>query len=118
MNFYLIELLGKWVCFLAVSISSFLGFSSINEYEINDNNNNVSVLTEVIPYETEIIYNNSVPNTVKRTVKEGSDGLKFTNSDGTEVILQDVVNEVVEVGTGAVGLYNGIMDLIVIHVTV
>lgn len=109
MNFYLIELLGKWVCFLAVSISSFLGFSSINEYEINDNNNNVSVLTEVIPYETEIIYNNSVPNTVKRTVKEGSDGLKFTNSDGTEVILQDVVNEVVEVGTGAVGVYNGIM---------
>lgn len=109
MNFYLIELLGKWVCFLAVSISSFLGFSSINEYEINDNNNNVSVLTEVIPYETEIIYNNSVPNTVKRTVKEGSDGLKFTNNDGTEVILQDVVNEVVEVGTGAVGVYNGIM---------
>ena len=109
MNFYLIELLGKWVCFLAVSVSSFLGFSSTNEYEINDNNNNVSVLTEVIPYETEIVYNNSVPSTVRRTIKEGSDGLKFTNNDGTEVILQDVVNEVIEVGTGAVGVYNGIM---------
>lgn len=109
MNFYLIELLGKWVCFLAVSLSTFFGFSTKKEYEINDNNNNVSVLTQVIPYETEYVYNDSVPSTVRKTIKEGSDGLKFTNNDGTEIILQEVVNEVVEVGTGAVGVYNGIM---------
>lgn len=110
MNFYLIELLGKWVCFLLVSLSSFLGFSPTEKYEIQDNNDkNVSVLTEIIPYETNVTYNSSIPSNITRTVTEGSNGLKFMSNDGTEVILQEVVNEEIEVGTGAYGVYKGIM---------
>lgn len=110
MNFYLIELLGKWVCFLAVSLSSLIGLTPTKEYEIQDNNDkNVSVLTEVIPYETNITYNNAIPSDVTKTITEGSDGLKFKTSSGTEVILQEVINEEIEVGTGAYGIYNGIM---------
>lgn len=110
MNFYLIELLGKWVCFLAISLSSMVGISPSKEYEIEDSNDkNISVLTEVIPYQTNITYNSSIPSNVTRTITTGSNGLKFKNNDGTEVILQEVINEEVEVGTGATGVYNGIM---------
>lgn len=111
MNFYLLELLSKWVCFLVVSLSSLLGFdTSLNEYEIQDNNDkNISVLTEVIPYSTTFIYNNSLPSNVTKTLTEGTDGLKFINSNGTEIILQEVINEEIEVGTGFLGTYSGII---------
>lgn len=111
MNFYLIELLGKWICFLAVSLSSLLGFNSTtNDYEIQDNNDkNISVLTEIIPYETNITYNSSIPINITRTVKDGLNGLKFINNDGTEILLQEVVNEEIEVGTGAYGVYKGVI---------
>lgn len=111
MNFYLLELLSKWVCFLVVSLSSLIGIDfSKKEYEIQDNNDrNVSVLTEIIPYNTNITYNSSIPKNATKTVIEGSNGIKFINNDGTEVILQDVVNEEIEIGTGALGVYNGII---------
>jgi len=110
MNFYLLQLIGKWVCFLAVSIASLLGFKSQKVFEIQDNNDkNVSLLTEVIPYETNITYNSSIPNNITRTLKEGENGLKFVNNEGNEVILQNAVNEQLEVGTGAYGVYKGIM---------
>jgi hypothetical protein len=111
MNFYLLQLLGKWVCFLVVSLSSLVGVdSSIKEYEIQDNSNkNISVLTEIIPYNTNITYNNSIPKNITKTISTGKEGIKFINTDGTEVVLQEVVNEEIEIGTGALGTYTGII---------
>ena len=110
MNFYLIELLGKWVCFIAVSLSSLVGLTPTKKYEVQDNSEkNISVLTEVIPYETKIVYDNSLPNNITKTVTKGTDGLKFKNNNGTDIILQEVINEEIKVGTGKYGVYNGIM---------
>lgn len=111
MNFYLLELLGKWVCFLVVSLSSNVGIQIFNEnYEIQDNNNkNVSVVTEVIPYETDIIYNDNLPNGEKNVISAGSNGLKFVNSNGEEVIIQNVINETIELGTAPQATFTGII---------
>lgn len=109
MNFYLIELLGKWICFLAISVSSFCGFNEIKNYEIEEQQKNISVITEVIPYKTNITYNSSIPSNVTKTVQNGTNGLKVKSINGEDIILQEVIDEQIEIGTGAYGVYNGIM---------
>lgn len=110
MNFYLLQLLGKWVCLLAVSLSTLVGFNSTKKYELQDNNSkNISIITEFIPYETNITYNDSIPKDVKNIKKEGVLGIKFTNNDGTEVVLEEPINEEIEIGSGSYETYNGII---------
>ena len=89
MNFYLVQLLGKWMCFLAVSVFSLLGIS-LNEktYVVIDNNDkNVSVVTEIIEYDTIKKYDSSLPSNIKNVLQEGTDGLVFKNTDNEEITL-------------------------------
>lgn len=71
-------------------------------------NMTVTIINEVKAYETEYVYNASIPSTADPlTLVEGINGLDYTYDGLTYVHLNDKVNEVVQVGTGAQGLFNG-----------
>lgn len=71
-------------------------------------NMTATILNEVKAYETEYVYNESMPSTADPlTLVEGVNGLDYTYDGLTYTHLSDKVNKVVQVGTGAQGLFNG-----------
>ncbi len=71
-------------------------------------NMTATIMNEVKAYETEYVYNANIPSTADPlTLVEGVNGLDYTYDGLTYVHLNDQVNEVVQVGTGAQGLFNG-----------
>ena len=71
-------------------------------------NMTATILNEVKAYETEYVYNESIPSTADPLVLvEGVNGLDFTYDGLNYTHLSDKVNEVVQVGTGMQGIYNG-----------
>lgn len=111
MNFYLLQLLGKWISFLTVSLISLVGVNTtLKEFEVQDNNDkNISVLTEIIPYQTITTYDSSIPLDKTQIKNQGVDGIIFKNIDGTDVILQKAIDEEIVVGTGKYGIYQGVI---------
>ena len=70
----------------------------------------VSVINEVVPYETDYVYNENKPSTAeKKVLKPGVNGLDYTYDGLNYTHLSDVKNEVVEVGTGKAGEYTGML---------
>ena len=81
-----------------------------NGTNINNPNSNktATIINEVKAYETEFVYNANIPSTADPlTLVEGINGLDYTYDGLTYTHLSDKVNEVVQVGTGAQGLFNG-----------
>lgn len=71
-------------------------------------NMTATIMNEVNAYDTEYVYNASIPSTADPlTLVEGVNGLNYTYDGLNYVHLNDKVNEVVQVGTGAQGLFNG-----------
>ena len=71
-------------------------------------NMTATIINEVKAYETEYVYNSNMPSTADPlTLVEGINGLDYTYDGLNYIHLSDKVNEVVQVGTGAGGLYNG-----------
>ena len=71
-------------------------------------NMTATIINEVNAYDTEYVYNASIPSTADPlTLVEGVNGLNYTYDGLNYVHLNDKVNEVVQVGTGAQGLFNG-----------
>lgn len=71
-------------------------------------NMTATIINEVDAYEIEYVYNASIPSTAEPlTLVEGINGLDYTYDGLTYTHLSDKVNKVVQVGTGAQGLYNG-----------
>jgi len=71
-------------------------------------NMTATILNEVKAYETEYVYNESIPSTADPlTLVEGINGLDYTYDGLSYTHLSDKVNKVVQVGTGAQGLFNG-----------
>lgn len=111
MNFYLLQLLGKWISFLAVSLASLVGINTtIEEIEMQDDNDkNISVLTEIVPYETITTYDSSIPKGKIKTKTQGLNGVIFKDNNGSEIVLQETINEEVVVGTGKYSIYTGVI---------
>lgn len=112
MNFYLLQLVGKWISFIVLSVLSLFNFQIDQEnYTVANNNGDrqVSVLTQVVEYKTIKKYNSKTPSNITKTLVEGKDGLSFTDRNGNEVTIIETIDEVVEIGTGSNGLYKGIM---------
>lgn len=66
------------------------------------------IVNEVVAYGTDYIYNNKIPSTAeKKVVTEGINGLAYTYDGLNYVHLSDMKNEVVQVGTGAAGIFKG-----------
>ena len=81
-----------------------------NGTNINNPNSDktATIINEVKAYETEFVYNANIPSTADPlTLVEGINGLDYTYDGLTYTHLSDKVNEVVQVGTGAQGLFNG-----------
>lgn len=71
-------------------------------------NMTATIINEVKAYETEYVYSANMPSTADPlTLVEGVNGLDYTYDGLTYTHLSDRVNQVVQVGTGAQGLYNG-----------
>ena len=71
-------------------------------------NMTATIMNEVNAYDTEYVYNASIPSTADPlTLVEGVNGLNYTYDGINYVHINEKVNEVVQVGTGAQGLSNG-----------
>ena len=80
------------------------GYKIVNPYKTMT----ISVTNEVVPYETEYVYNDKKPSTAREfIITEGINGLDYTYDGLNYIHLSDVKNEVVEVGTGKAGEYVG-----------
>ena len=71
-------------------------------------NMTATITNEVEAYDTEYVYDASIPSTAEPvTLVEGVNGLDYTYDGLNYIHLSDKVNEVVRVGTGEQGIYNG-----------
>jgi len=112
MNFYLLQLVGKWISFISLSLLSLFNynFETENMTLINDNyTKNVNAFVEVTEYETIKKYDNSVPKGTTKVVVEGKDGYVFKNNDGNTILTQKPITEEIIIGTGPLGSYTGII---------
>lgn len=112
MNFYLLNLFGKWVSFGILSIVSLLGFN-IDEktFEVRNSNidKNVNVISTVIEHKTIKNYDSSIPSNITKIIKEGQDGVIYYNEMNEVVVLEGVVDEEIIIGTGKNGEYTGVI---------
>ncbi len=101
MNFYLLSLFGKWGILVILSVMSLLGFKI--EETMNDN-----ITSTVVKYEIVKTYDSSIPSNITKVITEGKDGIVYYAND-EEIVLEEVINEEVVVGTGKYGIYTGVM---------
>lgn len=104
MNIYLVQLIGKWVNLLLISLVSFTGFIDYTEETkdviLKNKDTNLAVESTIVNYETITKYNDSLTTDVKNILVEGKDGIAFVDSEGNVVkTVQEKVDEVIEVGT-------------------
>ena len=114
MNIYLLQLLGKWISMLMiVSLSLFHNIVFQNHSVRIDNptkNMNLSVENQVISHETQTVYTKKLPNGISKVVSEGQDGLIVPQVNGTTTVVQEMIPEVIQVGTGGKASYVGKMS--------
>mgnify|MGYP005768748957 FL=1 len=111
MNFYLLNLFGKWVSLGILSIMSLFGFTleeATTEISNSNINKNVNINSTVIEHETIETFDSSIPSNITKVITEGKDGVIYYNDDGT-IVLEEVVDEEVIIGTGKNGEYTGVM---------
>lgn len=112
MNIYFLRSVGKLFSLLLVSITSLFnanayGANSVNIENVNGTKN-LNVYNKVVEYETIINYNDKRPSNITKVLAEGINGLVYVDSKtNEETVVKEVVNRVVEVGTGEVGEYTG-----------
>ena len=71
-------------------------------------NMTATITNEIVPYQTDYVYNDSRPSTADPVVlEEGINGLSLTYDGLNYTRLSEVKNEVVEVGTGKEGEFVG-----------
>ena len=71
-------------------------------------NMTATIINEVQAYDTEYVYNASIPSTADPlTLIEGVNGLEYTYDGLNYTRLSDKVNAVVQIGTGMQGIFNG-----------
>ncbi len=110
MNIFLIQVIGNFVNFLTVTILSLFGMLNSVDTEIknSDVTKNSYIENQTINYSTVYQYNSKMPSNISRVLVKGEDGIVYVNNyDNTQIVLKKVVNEIVEVGTGAQGMFQG-----------
>lgn len=110
MNIFLIQVIGNFVNFLTVTILSLFGMLNSVDTEIknSDVTKNSYIENQTINYSTVYQYNSKIPSNISRVLVKGEDGIVYVNNyDNTQIVLKKVVNEIVEVGTGAQGMFQG-----------
>lgn len=96
--------------FLTVVIMISIIYFSDNSISIKNpiSDMTATIINEVDSYDVEYVYNESIPSTSEPVVLvKGINGLDYTYDGLNYVHLNDKVNEVVQIGTGAQGIYTG-----------
>ena len=114
MSIYLLQLVGKWIGLLVVSLASVCGSIDLKEerFDVENKNKdkNISVINTVVNYKTITKYTNRLPYNDIKVIIEGEDGIIYEDEQGNITkIVREVVDEVVEKGTGPSGHYVGRM---------
>lgn len=110
MNIYLIQVIGNFVNFLVVTVLSLFGVLNSVDTEIKnyDVTKNSYIENQTVNYSTIYQYNSKVPSNISKVLVKGEDGIVYVNNyDNTQIVLKEVVNEVIEVGTGDPGVFQG-----------
>ena len=79
-------------------------FNIINQENTVDS----TIVTTINEHEVITRYNKKLPSNITNVIVEGVDGVSYIDTDGTVKVLKQRVDEIVEVGTGKYGEYNGI----------
>lgn len=116
MNIYLLQLLGKITSLFFITIASFFSVFDISNEFITVNNSDASksskVVNTIVEYDTILKYSSKIPINNQRVVVEGQNGLVYQDKLGNTVrTIKEKVDEVIEVGTGKYGEYNGVLTL-------
>lgn len=110
MNLYVLQVIYKWLSIVFVSLMSFFRIGNYKDNNILITNvnqeKNVDVISTVTHYETEYIYNPKMPYNLSKVIKPGVLGVSYFDNGETHVV-ESVQNEIVEVGTGSYGLFEG-----------
>ena len=112
MNSYLLHFVGKLISLLVVSVASLFGSYTLNTVETVNTNTNLNKslnrINTIVEYDTIIKKTSKLPFNNKRVIVEGEDGLVYENPTTKQTeIIKEVVNKVVEVGTGPSGDFRG-----------
>lgn len=104
MNIYLLELIGKWLNLLLISLVSLTGFvdytQETRDIIMKNKDANLTVESSVIRYDTVTKYNDALTTDVKNVLVSGQDGIVYVDNNGNVVkTIQEKVDEVIEVGT-------------------
>ena len=102
MNIYLLDIIGKWISILFISIVSLFGNYSEKEMVVNNENKNISLnlVTEIVNYNTVTNYNSNKPVGEKTIITKGQTGYKISNKENGKIVnSKNPIDEVVEIGS-------------------
>ena len=108
MNIYLLQVISKSLMMVVVGIISLFGLNLSEDYDYQNSNldKTINVVSTINNFETTYKYNSKIPKGDKKVLIEGVNGVSFFQ-DQKEIVLQEKVDEVIEIGTGSVGAYSG-----------
>ena len=111
MSIYFLNTIKELLTTVLLVTLSLFGIS-IEENEISifneGSSTNFTVVTTIDEHEIITRYNNKLPSNKTNVIVEGVDGVSYIDEDGTVKILKERVDEIVEIGTGPYGEFNGI----------
>lgn len=112
MDIYLLQIIGNWLSMLAVSFISLFGLTAQDKNIITQENTNytkaTTVISEVVPYQVEYVYNYNIPSTDEPSIlTKGVTGINYTYENGTTKTIVEPVTEVVEIGMAQATTYTG-----------
>lgn len=110
MSIYLFHFLGKVFNLLFVSLVTLFNSYQVRILDLVNINNNLNkdtnVLTSIVNYNKEYVYNYKLPSGESNILQKGVFGINYNN--GEEIInIQPASNEIIEVGTGKNGNFSG-----------
>lgn len=113
MILYLLQVLFKWIQILFVSFISIFTTNFYQEINLNFNNINdekhTNIVNDIIHYQTIIKYNSKLPSNISNVLTDGIVGISYTDSNNEVTVIQEMQPQVIEKGSGAYGLYAGIL---------
>ena len=103
MNMHLIQLLGKWINVLFISVLSFFNVSNLkNSFKSSINlniNKDLSVQSIITDYSTIVQYNSSLPVGETKVIKEGKNGIIYKSDSSGEIVIRESESKIIEQGT-------------------
>ena len=116
MNIYLLQLLGKIISLLFMTMTSFFNMFDMSNQHITISNSDASksakVVNTVVEYDTILKYSSKLPINNQKILVEGQNGLIYEDQQGNIIrTIKEKVDEVIEIGTGKYGEYHGVLTL-------